>query len=140
MPAPHYVTATGPIGAEGRYWDALSEGRLELPRCRGCGIWHWPAVWRCGECGSWEHEWFEQPLVGTVFTYTRTHHRFAGSEAFALPFVSVLVLLASVPVRLIGVLEGDEHDLRIGAGVTGKIGRTGFGKASIPALRWRLAR
>lgn len=135
-----YVAATGPLGADGRYWDALLEGRLELPRCKGCGAWHWPAVWRCGACGSWDHEWREQPLAGTVFSYTRTHHRFAGSEAFALPFVSVLVELESAPVRLIGVLEDDEAGLRIGARVTGRIDRTAFGKASIPALRWQLVR
>lgn len=139
MPPTHYATATGPLGAEGRYWDALLAGRLELPRCAGCGAWHWPAVWRCGACGSWDHEWIEQPLAGAVFTYTRTHHRFTGSEAFALPFVSVLVALDTVPVRLIGVLEGDEAALRIGAPVTGRIDGTAFGEASIPALRWKLA-
>lgn len=133
-----YHTATGPIGAEGRYWDALIEGHLELPRCKGCGAWHWPAVWRCGQCGSWEHEWVRQPLDGRVFSHTRTHHSFGGTEAFAKPFTTVLVELDSVPVRLIGVLEGDEANLRIGAAVTGRIDRTQFGQAEIPALRWRL--
>lgn len=139
MPKATYVTATGPIGAEERYWDALLKGRLELPRCKGCGAWHWPAVWRCGECGSWDHEWLEQPLAGTVFTHTRNRHRFAGSESFKLPYTSVLVTLDTVPVRLIGVLEGSDKGLTIGAPVSGRIDRTAFGEASIPALRWRLA-
>lgn len=134
-----YQTATGPIGAEGHYWDALVEGRLELPRCKGCGTWHWPAVWRCGECGSWEHEWVAQPIEGRVFTYTRTHHPFGGTEAFERPFVTLVVTLDAVPVRLTGVLEGDETGLRIGAPVKGAITRTAFGEARIPALRWRLA-
>jgi len=140
MGATGYHPATGAIGAEGRYWDALIEGHLELPRCRGCGTWHWPAVWRCGTCGSWDHGWIECPLVGSVFSYTRTHHHFAGTEGLPSPFVSVLVLLSEAPIRLIGVLEGDEHDLRIGASVTGRIDRTRFGEASIPALRWSLTR
>jgi uncharacterized OB-fold protein len=134
-----YAPATGPIGAEGRYWDALLEGHLELPRCKGCGAWRWPAVWRCGECGSWEHEWMVQPLAGTVFTYTRTHHPFGGTEAFAKPFATLLVALHSVPVRLTGVLEGAEQGLRIGAAVTGRIDRTRFGEVQIPALRWSLS-
>lgn len=134
-----YASATGPIGAEGRYWDALLEGHLELPRCRGCGAWHWPAVWRCGACGSWDHEWLERPLAGTVFSHTRTHHRFGGTEAFELPFTTVLVELDGLTVRLIGVLEGDEFGLRIGTRVTGRIDRTRFGADSIPALRWRIA-
>lgn len=135
-----YVTATGPIGAEGRYWDALIEGHLELPRCKGCGAWHWPAVWRCGACGSWEHEWVEQPLEGTVFSYTTTHHPFGGTEGFVRPFATVLVSLSSVPVRLIGMLEGSHDGLAIGTPVKGRIDRTRFGDAEIPAIRWEIAR
>ena len=134
-----YLNATGQIGAEGRYWDALDEGRLELPRCKGCGKWHWPAVWRCGECGSWEHEWVEQPMAGTIFTWTRTHHRFGGTEGIAVPYVTVLVELDAVPIRLQGLLEGEERGLKIGAKVTGRVDRTSFGEARIPSLRWKLA-
>lgn len=134
-----YHPATGPIGAEGRYWDALIEGRLELPRCASCGTWHWPAVWRCGACGSWDHEWVEQPLEGSVFTYTRTHHGFGGTEAFAKPFSTLVVALRTVPIRLVGVLDPDDAALKIGVPVTGAIGRTRFGDADVPALRWRLA-
>jgi len=135
----NYINATGQIGAEGRYWDALDEGRLELPRCTGCGKWHWPAVWRCGECGSWDHEWVEQPIAGTIFTWTRTHHRFGGTEGIALPYVTVLVELDSVPIRLQGLLEGNEDGFKIGAKVTGRVDRTSFGEARIPSLRWKLA-
>ncbi|PKB14787.1 hypothetical protein B0I00_2388 [Novosphingobium kunmingense] len=138
MAAFSYATATGPLGAEGPYWDALLDGHLKLPRCRGCGAWHWPAVWRCGECGSWDHEWVERALTGTVFSHTRTHHAFAGTEAFDRPFTTVLVSLTEVPIRLIGVLEGSEEGLRIGAEVEGRIDRTRFGTHDIPALRWRL--
>ncbi|WP_181883538.1 Zn-ribbon domain-containing OB-fold protein [Sphingorhabdus pulchriflava] len=134
-----YINATGQIGAEGRYWDALAKGRIELPRCKGCGKWHWPAVWRCGECGSWDHEWVEQPMAGTIFTWTRTHHRFGGTEGIALPYVTALVELASVPVRLQGLLEGVEQDLKIGAQVVGRVGSTPFGDAQIPSLRWKIA-
>lgn len=139
MAGSSYATATGPLGAEGPYWDGLLEGRLKLPRCRGCGAWHWPAVWRCGECGSWDHEWIERQLSGTTFSYTRTHHAFVGTEAFARPFTTVLVSLTGIPIRLVGVLEGSEEGLRIGAAVDGRIDRTAFGSHKIPALRWRLA-
>ena len=131
-------TATGPLGAEGRYWEALVEGHLELPQCAGCGRWHWPAVWRCGDCGDWDHAWKATPLTGTVFAWTRTWHRFGGAESFGSPFVSALVQLAEVPVRLIGVLEANESALRIGAAVTGRIDRTPFGEHAIPAIRWSL--
>ena len=130
---------TGHLGAEGPYWQALAEGRVVLPRCQGCGTWHWPAVWRCGACGSWDHGWHEQPLTGTVFTWTRTHHRFAGTEALALPYVTVLVLLDTVPIRLTGLLEGDESALTLGARVTGRTDRTPFGPDTIPSIRWTLS-
>jgi uncharacterized OB-fold protein len=131
-------TATGPLGAEGRYWDALAEGHLELPQCTGCGRWHWPAVWRCGDCGGWHHDWKPVPLSGTVFAWTRTWHRFGGAESFGSPFVTVLVTLSDAPVRLIGVLEGSEDGLQIGRAVAGRIDRTQFGAHAIPAIRWSL--
>lgn len=129
---------TGQIGAEGQYWAALNEGRLELPQCEGCDRWHWPAVWRCGDCGSWDHAWHEQPLTGTVFTWTRTWHPFGGTEAFEKPFVTLIVALDTVPIRLTGVLEGEEGGIAIGAPVTGRIGATAFAGSQIPALRWRM--
>ena len=129
---------TGQIGAEGRYWESLAEGRLELPRCRGCGQWHWPAVWRCGACGSWDHEWVEQAMTGTVFTWTRTWHPFGGTEGFAKPFVTALVTLDSVPIRINGVVEGPDEAIAIGQNVVGHVGRTPFQGSEIPAMRWRL--
>src|SRR3546814_3931465 len=68
------------VGADGPYWQALAEGRLELPRCEGCNRWHWPAVFRCGECGSWDHRWHTVATEGTIFSWTRTWHPFDGSE------------------------------------------------------------
>ena len=132
-------TVTGSLGAEGRYWEALAEGHLELPICAGCGRWHWPAVWRCGACGSWEHEWREVPLTGTIFTWTRTWHSFGSTEGLKKPFVTLLVSLAGAPVRLLGVLEGSEDGVKIGAAVTGRIDRTRFGDQFVPAIRWRLS-
>jgi hypothetical protein len=130
---------TGQLGAEGPYWDGLAEGRLVLQQCKGCSKWNWPAVWRCGDCGSWEHHWVEQPLTGTIFSWTRTHHRFGGTEGLELPFTTVLVTLESVPVRLQGLVEGAEEGIRIGTKVLGHIASTPFGDANIPSIRWSLA-
>lgn len=130
---------TGQLGAEEPYWDGLIAGKLVLPRCKGCGKWHWPAVWRCGECGSWDHEWIEQPFEGTVFTWSRTHHRFAGTEGLDLPYTVLLVELDGTGIRLQGLLEGDPTGLKIGAKVTGHAARTPFADTSIPSIRWSLA-
>lgn len=71
-----------------------------------------------------------------MFTWTRTHHRFGGTEGLAVPYVTVLVKLGGSGIRLMGVLEGDEAELRIGAAVTGRIDRTRYGDATVPSIRW----
>jgi uncharacterized OB-fold protein len=77
-------------------------------------------------------------MTGTVFAWTRTWHRFGGAEDLGSPFVTALVTLADVPVRLIGVMEGDEADLKVGSTVTGRIDRTQFGGDAIPSIRWSI--
>src|SRR3546814_14683370 len=94
------------VGADGPYWQALAEGRLELPRCAGCNRWHWPAVFRCGECGSWAHRWHTVATAGTIFSWTRTCHPFDGSAGIGVPSISLLVQLPPAGGRqLLGLLE-----------------------------------
>ncbi len=127
-------------GADQGYWDGLRAGRLQMPQCSGCGRWHWPAVWRCAECGSWDHAWHEVPITGTVYSWTRNWHPFAGLEGVDIPFVTAVVRLdAADGRRLAGLLRGDEAGLQIGAPVVGEVAVTTFGDTTVPAIRWRLA-
>ena len=71
-------------GADAPYWIGLAEGRLVLPRCTGCQRWMWPAGHRCGHCGGGEVEWLERSPAATVFSWTRTWHRFGLTEALDL--------------------------------------------------------
>lgn len=126
-------------GADGPYWRALEDGGLELPRCASCGRWQWPAVWRCGECGSWDQTWTGVEMTGRVYSWTRTHHRFGGTEAIDLPFVTVVVELPEAGgIRLTGLLDGDTEAVAVGAAVTGAVDETVFNGAPIPTIRWRL--
>ncbi|MGQ0619488.1 MAG: Zn-ribbon domain-containing OB-fold protein [Panacagrimonas sp.] len=128
-------------GADGPYWSALAEGRLILPRCTGCGRWHWPAVYRCGNCGTWDLAWETVEMTGRVFSWTRTWHPFGGSEGIGVPYVSLIVELPRAgDRRLLGILAGDEAGLGIGAVVHGEAGRTRMGADEIPSLRWSLVR
>ena len=68
----------------------------------------------------------------------RSRRELGGADGLGTPFVTALVTLADAPVRLLGVVEGDEIALRIGAKATGRVGRTPFGEAAIPAIRWSL--
>jgi uncharacterized protein len=126
-------------GADEHYWQALGEGRLEMQQCASCARWNWPAVWRCGECGSWEHHWHEVPLTGTIFTWTRTWHEFGAAKEFELPFVSVVVELDGAGHRrVMGTLAGSKDDVNIGARVTGNISRVTIDGESVPALVWKM--
>lgn len=134
-----HASASQFSGADGPYWAALAQGRLQLPRCVACGRWHWPAVFRCGTCAGWEMAWEEVPMHGEIYSWSRSWHAFGGAEDLSLPYVSLLVALPQAGgCRLLGVLEGEDAGLKIGAAVQGRAATTMLGARQIPALRWRL--
>jgi len=125
-------------GLDRPYWDALAQGRLALPRCAGCSRWHWPAVARCGDCGGWDIHWHDVSPHGTIFSWIRTWHPFAGTESLPVPFISVIVELPEAGgIRLLGLMEEEEGDCAVGLPVTARISERGFGEGTIPVLRWR---
>lgn len=111
-----------------------------MQQCNGCKRWNWPAVNRCGECGSWEHTWREVPLTGRIYSWTRTWHNFSAPAELKPPFVSVLVELDGAGQRrLLGTLPGNyEGDAWIGAAVTGEIISIQVNGEPLPALRWTI--
>lgn len=128
--------ATLAIGAEAEYWDGLFAGELRLQRCGKCRKWHWPAVFRCADCGSWDHVWEAVSLHGTIYSWTRTWHPFGGLEALDKPFVIAVVQLnGGGGARLAGIMN-DAGDVRIGQSVQGSISSTPFAGGDIPAIRW----
>lgn len=126
------------IGAEGAYWDGLLAGELRLQKCAGCRTWHWPAVFRCAECGSWEHVWEQVGLTGRVYSWTRNWHPFGGLEAIEKPFVIAVVQLeGGGGARLVGIMD-DPGDVRIGQDVSGRIESTPVGVGTVPSIRWSI--
>jgi uncharacterized protein len=127
-------------GEDAPYWDGLAAGKLMLPRCAGCKDWRWPAGHRCAKCGTTGMDWVEQPMTATVFSWTRTWHRFALTESFDLPFVSIIAELDGNNIRLMGRLEGlDTADPAIGEPIAGRIGATRVGTRDIPTIIWSRA-
>lgn len=124
-------------GADALYWNGLAEGRLLLPRCGGCGEWLWPALSRCGTCGSEEIQWVERAMAGTIFSSTRTWHRFGFTESLDLPFVSIVATVNDCGIRLLGRLDDpDQIDPLIGEAITGRIGATRVEGRDIPTIIW----
>jgi uncharacterized protein len=115
------------------FWRSLEEGIFKLPRCPGCGVWRWEAVRaihgssidRCGDCGTWEKNWVEVPLTGTVFGWARSNQSFAGVDERRddVPYVTIEVAVADQPggPRVVGILTGDAEGLRVGAPVSGRV-------------------
>ncbi|PKP82740.1 MAG: DNA-binding protein [Alphaproteobacteria bacterium HGW-Alphaproteobacteria-18] len=125
-------------GADGPYWDGLARGQLMLPVCGGCGRWHWPAVWRCGDCGSWDHGWQQVVPAGRIYSWTRNWHPFGGLESLKVPFlIGIIELEAAGGARLMGLVEEAGTPVKIGAPVAGTFGSTMYAGRAVPAIHWR---
>ena len=124
-------------GPDAPYWEALENGCLKLPRCGSCQGWIWPAAHRCGACNASETNWVEMPLNATVFTWTRTWHRFGLTEDFDLPFTTVLAEIENCGIRLLGNLEDPEQvDPEIGQRLVCRIGSTRTPANELPVINW----
>ena len=127
-------------GADAPYWEGLAAGRLLLPRCKGCDRWVWPARHRCGDCGTVGIRWVEREMRATVFSWTRTWHRFGMTEALDLPFTSIVASVADCGIRLLGRLDDpDRVDPVIGEPLHGRTSETVVGNRSIPTIIWSRA-
>ena len=125
-----------PVEPDARFRAALVEGKLELQRCSQCWIRQWPAVLHCPVCGSWDQEWLPVAIEGTVFTWTRTHHDFPGTEGLVKPFVTVVVNVNNTPLQLMGLLEGPQEGITIGVQLAGRIVVQSHINKGNPAFRW----
>ena len=126
------------LGADNEYWNGLERGVLRVQQCTSCGQWHIPAVWRCGECSSWELSWKTVEPKGKVYAWTRTWHQFGAPPELGLPFVIATVELEGTGGRrLFGSMVDPGVEICIGLPVVGEIIQTTFEGETIPALRWK---
>ena len=133
---------TGGIGADDAYWRALEEGSFKLPRCSGCAQWTWPAHFRCGQCGCWDMEWVAVEPAGTIYSWTRSWYAFdrVRERAADVPYVTVLVEIPQAGgARVMGILQGSEEGLRVGAPVRGTILPPSEKTKGYPSICWTLA-
>ena len=106
-----------PEGDAERYWRALGQGRIELPRCRSCGrIVFVPRAF-CPSCLSRDLAWEALDGNGTIYTFSvvhkPTHPAFFGDA----PYVYALVELPAgvrLPTRVVG---SPPASVRVGAPV-----------------------
>ena len=75
-------------------------------------------------------------MEGTLYTWTRTWHPFAGTEQLGSPYVSVLVELPQAGgIRLLGLFP-ENRTPEIGERVMGKIGVSHAFDHDVPVIHW----
>jgi uncharacterized OB-fold protein len=98
------------------WWEALGEGRLEVPRCRACGRTFFPPQPNCPYCGSDDWEGIQASGRGKIYSwvviYTPLDPRFADEVPYA-----ILAVELEEGVRLFGRWRGTLEDIRSGADV-----------------------
>ena len=79
-------------------------------------------------------------MAATVFSWTRTWHRFALTESLELPFTTVVAQIDDCGIRLLGLLDDpDRIDPLIGQRLAGRPGHTVVGDDEIPTIIWSRA-
>jgi uncharacterized protein len=108
-PAPQVNTETKP------FWDATTEGRLLLARCRACSTVIWYPRAFCPVCQSFDIEWIQASGRGTIYSYTV--NRRGQGDYRDLTYVLAYVELAEGPRMLTNIVDCDPEQVAIGQAV-----------------------
>ena len=104
-------------GDAAHYWAALSEGRVELPRCRTCDNWIFYPKPFCPSCHGADVAWEEVAGTGRVHTFSIVHRATHPWFMDKTPYVYGLVEL-DVGVRLPSTIVGCRpEEVKIGLAV-----------------------
>lgn len=96
------------------FWSAARDGRLSLPRCKGCGRYHYYPRAICPYCHSLDLQWSDLGGKGTVYSFT-IHRRPAGAEFNDdVPYVVALIDLDEKVRILAGVVGTPVDQVAIG--------------------------
>lgn len=96
------------------YWEGAAQGKLMLPRCRGCDRMNWPPRTICLECRATDFAWEQQETSGTLFSWTVVGRATAPGYA-DVPYTIGIIALDHVAVRLMGQVVGvDPENVAMG--------------------------
>jgi uncharacterized OB-fold protein len=98
------------------WWDALGDGRLELPHCRSCGRGFFPPQPSCPHCGSTNWERIRATGRGRIYSWVVAHTPFDPRFAAEVPY-AILAVELEEGVRLFGRYRGATDGIRAGADV-----------------------
>lgn len=84
------------------FWQAAAQKRLELPRCKQCGVFNWYPADACPHCDRADFEWVEVAPRGTLFSWSVVKRPLFAPYARIAPYVPALIELPDAPnVRLV---------------------------------------
>ncbi|MPN36817.1 hypothetical protein SDC9_184328 [bioreactor metagenome] len=98
-----------------RYFDALADGRFEIPQCRDCGRFHFFPRVCCPHCGSQAIDWVTASGRAVVYSVTIVRAR-EGAD-----YTVVLVTLEEGPRLMSRVVDIPVDEVRIGMPVRARI-------------------
>ncbi|MEW1654424.1 MULTISPECIES: OB-fold domain-containing protein [unclassified Streptomyces] len=98
------------------YWEAATEGRLLLRRCRaaGCGAAHHYPREFCPYCWSEDVAWEPASGRAALYTWSVVHRNDLPPFGARVPYVAAVVELAEGPRMMTEVTDCAESELRIG--------------------------
>ena|SRR5579859_2603289 len=95
-------------GLAGEFFAWQARGELRVQRCARCRRWNHPPTEICPACWGSELAWERPAGLGTVFSWTRTHHAFVPQVAAALPYLCAVVELDEGPRLASGLRLEDQ--------------------------------
>ena len=97
-----------------KFWEALREHKLMLPKCPECGMVHIPPRPFCPKCLNFGVQWTELSGKGTVHTFSIVYQN--GNPGFAeeVPYVVGYVTHDEGPQIMTNIVGCDPKDVRIG--------------------------
>jgi uncharacterized OB-fold protein len=110
------VVAPEPDADSRWWWDALADGRLEVPRCRACGRCFFPPQPRCPRCGSAGWDRVQASGHGRIYSWVVAHTPFDPRFASEVPY-PILAVELDEGVRLFGRYRGPADAIRADAEV-----------------------
>ena len=111
------------------FWAAAADGRLELPRCRACGVLHAYPRRRCPRCGSDDLVWERLSGRAAVHAVTVVHRPPEPALADAVPYALALVDLEEGPRLMTRIVDCPPESVRIGQAVVVRFEPVGDGVA-----------
>lgn len=109
------------------YWTAAKAGRLVVQQCRACGrSWHPPQP-SCPYCRSAAYSWRPAEPRGTVLSFTVVRQAAHAAVRESVPYVVALITVEPEITVICNILQADPADVRIGAEVELRLGRTPAG-------------